>query len=67
MMQSPYGPGTQPCTPEDLIRVTKNVTLATAKAVAAGTSNLQSDILAAANLGRGAISDMMSVCRVWIN
>lgn len=62
-MQSPLAPGTVPSTPEDLIRVTKNVTIATAKAVAAGTSNLQTDIVAAANIGRRAISEMLSVCR----
>lgn len=62
-MQSPIAPGTPPATPEDLIRVTRNVTLATAKAVAAGASNLQDDIVAAANLGRRAISDMLAVCR----
>uniref|UniRef100_A0A2M4CM81 Putative i/lweq domain protein n=1 Tax=Anopheles darlingi TaxID=43151 RepID=A0A2M4CM81_ANODA len=49
--------------PEDLITVTKHVTAATAKAVAAGTSNLQSDIAAAANLGRKTISDMLIVCK----
>lgn len=49
--------------PEDLIRVTKNVTLATAKAVAAGASNLQEDIMTAANMGRRAISEMLFVCR----
>lgn len=37
--------------------------MATAKAVAAGASNLQSDIVAAANLGRRAISEMLIVCR----
>lgn len=52
-----------PATPEDLIRVTKNVTVATAKAVAAGASNLQSDIAAAANLGRRYISEMLIVCK----
>lgn len=62
-MQSPIAPGIPPATPEDLIRVTKNVTVATAKAVAAGASNLQSDIVAAANLGRRAISEMLVVCR----
>lgn len=49
--------------PEDLITVTKHVTAATAKAVAAGTSNLQTDITAAANLGRKTISDMLAVCK----
>lgn len=63
MMKSPILPGASPNTPEDLIRVTRNVTLATAKAVAAGASNLQDDIVAAANLGRRSISEMLSVCR----
>lgn len=62
-MQSPIAPGQQPCTPEDLIRVTRNVTSATAKAVAAGASNLQNDIIAAANLGRRTMSEMLVVCR----
>lgn len=62
-LQSPIAPGIPPSTPEDLIRVTKNVTVATAKAVAAGASNLQSDIVAAANLGRRSISEMLTVCR----
>lgn len=51
MLKTTVGPGSPPCTSEDLIRVTRNVTLATAKAVAAGASNLQDDIVAAANLG----------------
>lgn len=54
---------TAPATPEDLIRVTKNVTVATAKAVASGASNLQTDIAAAANIGRRAISEMLMVCK----
>ncbi|KAL7733289.1 hypothetical protein ACLKA6_004787 [Drosophila palustris] len=62
-MQTPPPVGSQQVGPEDLIRVTMNVTAATAKAVAAGTSNLQADIVAAANLGRRAISDMLIVCR----
>lgn len=52
-----------PATPEDLMRVTKNVTVATAKAVAAGASNLQADIASAANLGRRYISEMLIVCK----
>lgn len=52
-----------PSTPEDLIRVTKNVTVATAKAVSAGASNSQADITAAANIGRRAISEMLIVCK----
>lgn len=64
MIKTPILSGSPPPnTPEDLIRVTRNVTLATAKAVAAGVSNLQEDIVAAANLGRRSISEMLTVCR----
>lgn len=62
-MTTPLLAGTIPATPEDLMRVTKSVTNATAKAVAAGASNQQSDIVAAANLGRRAISEMLVVCK----
>lgn len=62
-MQSSDNIRGSPATPEDLIRVTKNVTQATAKGVAAGASNLQSDIAAAANLGRRTISEMLTVCK----
>lgn len=62
-MHTAQSPGTVPATPEDLMRVTKTVTNATAKAVAAGASNQQADIVAAANLGRRAISEMLVVCK----
>lgn len=62
-MQSSESLRGSPATPEDLIRVTKNVTSATAKAVAAGASNLQEDIAAASNLGRRTISEMLTVCK----
>ncbi|XP_067653820.1 talin-1-like isoform X2 [Haliotis asinina] len=48
---------------EDLIRFTKPITNATAKAVAAGNSCRQEDIIAASNMGRKAISDLLSICR----
>lgn len=51
-------------TPEDLVRVTKPITLATAKAVAAGNSCFQDDVIVAANVGRKAISDMLTTCKV---
>ena len=51
-------------TPEELVRVTKPITLATAKAVAAGNSGRQDDVIVAANVGRKAISDMLTVCKV---
>ena len=47
-----------------LVRCTKPITLATARAVAAGNSCKQEDIIVAANMGRKAISDMLSVCKV---
>ncbi|KAK4020002.1 hypothetical protein OUZ56_001999 [Daphnia magna] len=50
-------------TPEDLVRVTKPITLATAKAVAAGNSCFQDDVIVAANVGRKAISDMLTTCK----
>ncbi|XP_071942853.1 talin-1-like isoform X3 [Antedon mediterranea] len=50
-------------TPEDLIRSTKPVTVATAKAVGAGNSCKQDDIIAASNLGRTAIFELLETCR----
>jgi talin len=74
---------TNQTTPEELIRVTKQVkekefvfllkdfigfffckiTIATAKAVAAGQSCRQEDIIAAANLGRKTASDFLFICK----
>ncbi|KAL3061534.1 hypothetical protein OYC64_009659 [Pagothenia borchgrevinki] len=50
-------------TPEEFIRMTKGITIATAKAVAAGNSAQQEDVIATANLSRKAISDMLSTCK----
>ena len=50
--------------PEDLLRSTRPITLATAKAVAAGNSCKQDDVIVAANMGRKAISDMLITCKV---
>lgn len=50
-------------TPEELVRSTKAITLATAKAVAAGNSGKQEDFIIAANMGRKAISDMLTICK----
>lgn len=44
--------------------MTKGITLATAKAVAAGNSCRQEDIIATANLSRRAIADMLHSCKV---
>lgn len=51
-------------TPEEFIRMTKGITMATAKAVAAGNSCRQEDIIATANLSRRAITDMLHSCKV---
>jgi hypothetical protein len=56
-------PPAKTATPEELMRATKPVTLATAKAVAAGTSLKQDDIIVAANMGRKAISDLLTTCK----
>lgn len=50
--------------PEDLIRATRPITLATGKAVSAGKSCKQEDIIVAANMGRKAVSDMLTTCKV---
>uniref|UniRef100_A0A3P9IFU3 Talin 2b n=1 Tax=Oryzias latipes TaxID=8090 RepID=A0A3P9IFU3_ORYLA len=49
--------------PEEFIRMTKGITIATAKAVAAGNSAQQEDVIATANLSRKAISDMLTTCK----
>uniref|UniRef100_T1K2Z5 I/LWEQ domain-containing protein n=2 Tax=Tetranychus urticae TaxID=32264 RepID=T1K2Z5_TETUR len=53
------GPPNKHSTPEDLVRITKPVSISTAKAVAAGNSGRQDDIIAAANMGRKAIFDLL--------
>ncbi|KAK1157990.1 hypothetical protein AOXY_G24215 [Acipenser oxyrinchus oxyrinchus] len=50
-------------TPEEFIRMTKGITTATAKAVAAGNSARQEDVIATANLSRKAITDMLMTCK----
>ncbi|KAF7645360.1 hypothetical protein LDENG_00205950 [Lucifuga dentata] len=50
-------------TPEEFIRMTKGITMATAKAVASGNSCRQEDIIATANLSRRAIADMLHSCK----
>ncbi|KAJ4445576.1 hypothetical protein ANN_12257 [Periplaneta americana] len=54
-------------TPEELVRCTKVITVATAKAVAASSSGKQDDIIAAANMGRKAMSDMLTICKATAN
>ncbi|XP_013778384.1 talin-2-like [Limulus polyphemus] len=54
---------TKKATPEDLVRATKPVTLATAKAVAAGNSGKQDDVIVAANMGRKALFDLLTTSK----
>ena len=61
--QSPSLP-TRDASPEELIRSTKAITLATAKAVAAGNSLNQDDVVAAANMSRKAVTEMLIICKV---
>ncbi|XP_023231887.1 talin-2-like isoform X2 [Centruroides sculpturatus] len=56
-------PPSRKALPEDLVRATKPVTLATGKAVAAGNSCKQDDIIVAANMGRKAIVDLLTTCK----
>ena len=51
-------------TPEELIKATKGVTLATAKAVSAGNSGKQEDIVQAANIGRKYCTELLVVVKV---
>lgn len=56
-------PPRQRATPEELVRVTKPVTIATAKAVVAGNSGKQDDAITAANVGRKAMSDLLTTAK----
>lgn len=51
-------------TPEELIRCTRQMTVATARAVAAGNANKQDQLTAAANLGRKTVVDLLIACKV---
>lgn len=57
-------PPAKTATPEEFIRTTKGITQATAKAVAAGNSCRQEDVIATANLSRRAVADMLHSCKV---
>lgn len=62
--QESYEAGTLPekkaTAAEDLIRPTKPITMATAKAVAAGNSGRQEEVIICANMGRKAIFDLLA-------
>ncbi|KAG7268298.1 hypothetical protein CRUP_023093 [Coryphaenoides rupestris] len=59
-----HDPPPKTATPEEFIRMTKGITMATAKAVAAGNSCRQEDVIATANLSRRAIADMLHSCKI---
>ena len=50
--------------PEDVIRANRAITQATHKIVAASASGKQEDLLAAANMGRRAITELLTACKV---
>ncbi|XP_047038268.1 talin-1 isoform X10 [Helicoverpa zea] len=50
-------------TPEELIRCTRQMTVATARAVSAGNANKQDQLTAAANLGRKTVVDLLVICK----
>ena len=52
----------QQFSPDDLIKATKQITMATSKAIGAANSMRQEDIIVAANMGRKAVSDLLFVC-----
>ena len=51
-------------TPEELIRFITPFTVATTKAVAAGNSCRQEDVIVAANMGRKSVYDVLRACKV---
>ncbi|XP_028167568.1 talin-1 isoform X4 [Ostrinia furnacalis] len=50
-------------TAEELVRCTRQMTTATARAVAAGNANKQDQLTAAANLGRKTVVDLLVACK----
>ncbi|KAJ8706954.1 hypothetical protein PYW08_011088 [Mythimna loreyi] len=62
VLMSPSPPKSA-ASPEELIRVTRQMTVATARAVSAGNANKQDQLTAAANLGRKTVVDLLLVCK----
>ena len=54
---------TMKTTPEELIRVTKQITIATSKAVSASQTCQQEDIITTVNFARKAIVDLLNICK----
>ena len=56
--------GVAEASPEDVIRANRAITHATHKIVAASASGKQEDLLAAANMGRRAVTELLTTCKV---
>ena len=56
--------GVAEASPEDVIRANRAITQATHKIVAASVSGRQEDLLAAANMGRRAVTELLTTCKV---
>eukprot|EP01137_Pigoraptor_chileana_P018402 Opistho-2@77812 len=56
-------PPKRQATPEELVNITKAVTMSTAKMVAAGTSGKQEEIVGAANMARKAMVDLLQIAK----
>ena len=56
--------GVEEASPEDVIRANRAITHATQKIVAASVSGRQEDLLAAANMGRRAVTELLTTCKV---
>lgn len=53
-------------TPEELVRATRHMTSATARAVSAAGTHDQDQLVAAANLGRKTVLDLLHACKVYL-
>ena len=60
---SEHEPRLAEAAPEDVIRANRAITHATHKIVAASASGRQEDLLAAANLGRRAVTELLTTCK----
>jgi talin len=63
VLQNPEGPNTS-ANPEDLVAASRAVTQTVAKAVMAANSGDQDQVAAVANMGRKAMSDLLTTCKV---
>lgn len=62
-LDEPPQPSSNKNLAEDLVRVSRPVTMATTKTIHAGSSSMQDDAIVAANMGRKAIVDLLHTTR----